>query len=373
MQELYKAQSELFKIQPENYGLLTSVIMHLIRNIPFSIRPHQKYLQDTLRDLNYGPTAERFGMFFLHDLRLDRGRLSTIPKQDTEEVQNAMGARKRRKIMPLRTNTERTNFYPLGERPTWIEVQDCLKYNPNLLVKPFSWILEWDNEPYTSEILIQFTVDFWLTLDQKLFSKPIPKITTLRQAMEMWSVREITNHVLNVKFLPNAYGICQRKASSWSFKDLGSVYFPDPDAPVAPKSGWDCFRQQGYLGRLGELKEILSEENFDHLTSNIYFLIGKLQCLPYSIASDGEKKGRLWKTRLGTIEMLTNPEHYKLHGIGQSQRPTRTVIRAIAHPTEISARLGEAHQGIPARSFKKKKYREARSARSRNKRKPPTR
>jgi hypothetical protein len=387
LQGLQTAQSLLFKLSPPNYGILTSILTHLIRNIPFAIPSKKTYLTEALRDLNHEPIIERFGMFFLHDFDVAQGLLPTISQEDNGEVVRAMVAnRKGRKRHPrpaikttMDTNTDASRSYPLGERPTWDEVRGCLQADPLLLMRPWVWKQAWDVDEDTSELFVQFTVDFWLTLEERVFRQPlIRQVTTLEEAMGMWSISAINERLLNVSFLPNSYGISERKSSpsSCSFQSLASTYFPDPEVPMAPNSPWRIFRERGYLRRFGELKAILSDEDFATIKSNLSILLGRVQALPYSLTSEGNRRGRLWKSSLGTIDMLTNPQHYKLCKLSSSRKSTKRVTRVKAHPTTISVRLDEAHLGISIKSGKRRKQKAAnlnKSAQSRNRRHPPKR
>lgn len=378
LQELHQVQLQMFKVQPDNYAVLTSVTMHLMRNIAFPVTPRQTFLREALRDLGFDPIIDRFGMFFLHDFRKDRGLLE-LEVGDDEVVRKLMGVKEKKRRpaahsashMLKNQNTDPSQDYPLGERPTWSEVQDLLKRDPLLLIQPFTWTSLLDIDLDTSDLIIQFTQDLWLALSKQVLSQPIPEISTLKEAMEMWSAAFVKDHLTHVTFLPNSHQISTRKRSSWPFRDLFSVFFLDPDAPVAPKSVWATFHKKGYLHTFKELKRNLSASAFQDLTSNIRYFLGKMQCLPYSVPYNTKNKGRLWRSIHGTIEMLTNTHYYKLEALGNEPRRSRRAIRANAHPTEVLALLGEVHLGIPVQSSKKQNRKTGRSARSRNKRKPP--
>jgi hypothetical protein len=334
------------------------------------------HIKNALRDLNFEANIKRFGMFFLHDLRLGHG-LETLDAGDAGAINKAIGINHKRRQNNIHSNapqpidrqynTEPSEKYPLGESPTWSQIQHCLKHSPLLLIRPWTWKDTLDIDPDTSELIVKFTLDLWLSLNEKVLRKPIPQIKTLEKAMEMWSAASVDDHLLHVTFLPNACNISTRKMSSWSFTDLASVYFPDPNSTVNPKSAWGTFLEKGYLGRLKEFKADLPEYEFEKLTNNIQFIFGEMQCLPHSITKG---RGNLWKSRAGSIEILTNPKCYKLVNVGKERR---RVIRVNARQTEISARLGKVHHGISVASYKRERRKQERSSRSRNKRNPPKR
>jgi hypothetical protein len=376
MHELEAVQRRLYKSPPPNYGLLTSIIMHLMRNISFSVPPKTSYLTQALHDLNYESTINRFGMFFLHDLDITRRQLYHVMKEDNGDIDKAMNLHKKGRKRPARTTAAiigpppdlPNDSFPLGEAPTWSEVQDCLKHDPMLLIKPWEWNSIWDKDTDTSELFAQFTTDFWLALDRRVLAKPVPTTKTIKDAMELWSVAAIKQHLLDVSFIPNCHGISEKKKSSWSFSDLVSTFFPDPTLPPVLNSAWLSFHEHGYLKRYRELKNRITPRKFQLLTNNLKLLFSNIQCLPYSLLPQGNRKGRIWRSRQGTIEMLTNPKHYKLKSFGNVPKTTRKkAIRVNAHPAEVSARLGEVHSGIPTRVTKKSQRTAARLSRSRNK------
>jgi hypothetical protein len=372
--ELEAIQLRLYKSPPPNYGLLTSIIVHLMRNVSFSVSSKRSYLTEALCDLNYESTIHRFGMFFLHDLDITQGQLHPVMQRDNGDVDKAMGLHKKGKKRATRTMAAilthhpdlPNDSFPLGEAPTWSDLQSCLKHDPIKLIKPWVWNSAWDKDADTSELFNGFTNDVWLALDHKVLSKPLSRTRTLKDSMELWSVASIKTNFLDVSFIPNGQGISKKKKSCWSFRDLASKYFPDPTVPLAPKSAWSGFREHGYLKRYQELKDRLTPARFKHLQNNLKLLFDNIQCLP----SHGKPGGRIWKSRLGTVEILTNPKHYKLKSIGNTPRTARKkVIRVNAHPAEVSARLGEIHSGIPTRVSKKSRRAASRANKKINARK----
>jgi hypothetical protein len=353
--------------------------VHLLRNVPFAIPSKKTHLTAALRDLNSEAVIERFGLLFLHDLDINQGRLHTIEQEDNDEVHRAIGLhKKRRKVTVKRlptgfqanTGTAPNNSHPLGTRPTWGQIQECLKHNPVSLFRNWEYNANWDADDDTSDLFVQFTNDFWLALNRKALSEEVPDVLNLEDAMRLWSAASVHQKLLNVSFMANSEKIGNGKRQSWSFRNMSDVFFPEPETPMAHGSAWQALREHGYLKKFAQLKDTVSDEEFLQIRKNISILFGKVQCLPHSLLPKTNQPGRLWKARFGTIEMLTNSRHYKLMSIGQDEPKSsqRKVTRVNAHPTEITARLDRLHSGI---SFKATRRKGARSVKMRNKRRPP--
>jgi len=89
MKELRNVQMHMAKYRPENYGTITSVLMHMTRHI--ATRPSQHWLPQGCpagASLLHGD--EEFGTFFLHEMDLEHATVLQINEQDSEECLLAM-------------------------------------------------------------------------------------------------------------------------------------------------------------------------------------------------------------------------------------------------------------------------------------------
>ena len=228
IEELQCLQVHFFKEPRSNYGTMTSIIVHLLRNVSFVVPAKYAHLIEALRDLSYEGVIQRFGMFFLQDLNPVTGELPVIAQMDNAEValklttrvrkvgqsRNPTGARSAQK------NTEPTVEYPLGERPTWNELVHCLDKHPARIMHSWRWISlrTWDD--YASDLFVAFTKDMWLALDPSRLRNHLGTTNTLQEAVESWSVSHVVENLLSVRFLPNSHGLNKKTKQCWDFADL---------------------------------------------------------------------------------------------------------------------------------------------------------
>jgi hypothetical protein len=347
LEELRFIQVRFFKDPPQNYGIMTSII-------------------------------QRFGMFFLQDLNPVTGELPVIAQTDDADVALKLTLRVK-KVGKSRNpsgphseqpNTEGTIEYPLGERPTWNELLNCLDKDPMRIMHSPRWISlqKWDE--YASDLFISFTNDMWLALDPSRLRNRLGTATTLQEAMESWSVSHVVDNLLSVRFLPNSHGLNKITKQCWDFSDLLDVFFPQVDE-LPPKAVWTRFSQRhGYLHTYSEYQATLSAKHFQDLNANLAELLGQAQCLPNSTQAGGSRHGRLWTGSHGTIDMRTNSTCYRLKGISSEKSKARKVARINLPSHQVITRLDEA-QGISTKASKNRQRKEKRSAMSRNKRIPP--
>jgi hypothetical protein len=69
--ELQDVHRKLAITHPQNYGTLTAMILHLMRNIMVNPSNVPSYVQSTLNMLHQRVVMDRFGMFFIDDLDPD--------------------------------------------------------------------------------------------------------------------------------------------------------------------------------------------------------------------------------------------------------------------------------------------------------------
>ncbi|KAH7889117.1 hypothetical protein F5I97DRAFT_1923652 [Phlebopus sp. FC_14] len=352
LEELRFLQVRFFKRPRSNYGIMTSIIVHLLRNVSFSIPGKHTHVIEALRDLSFEAVVQRFGMFFLQDLDPVTGELLVIAQKDDAD------------------SPEATTEYPLGKRPTWEELVHCLDEDPTRIMHCWRWnsVQTWDE--YASDLFIAFTNDMWLALDPARLQNPLDTMITLQEAIKSWSVSHVAENLLSVRFLPNSHGLDKRTKQCCDFEDLLDVFFPQVQT-LQRNTVWMRFSQRhGYLCMYSEFQETLSVEQFQNLKENLVELLCHVQCLPNSTKATQSSHGRLWTGSCGTVDMRTNPRWYRLKGLSSVKRTTRKVMRINLPTHQVLTRLDEA-QGITSRASKTRQRQEKRSARSRNKRVPP--
>ena len=171
MLELSNVQFHMAKHRSENYGTVTSLLMHLMRLVDHSPIPMAPYLRDALMDSHYDQVVERFGMFFLHELDLEHGTIGGIDKEDSPECKFAMSktalASKRPISKKLFANTDPTAQFPLGNAPTWTDIVHILHHEPIKLMREWIWDPNWDYDPVVSGLFVNFTTHYWLTIQKR--------------------------------------------------------------------------------------------------------------------------------------------------------------------------------------------------------------
>ncbi|KAF8129371.1 hypothetical protein EV363DRAFT_1169043 [Boletus edulis] len=378
LEELRFIQVRFFKEPSSNYAIVTCIIVHLLRNMSFSIPAKDIHLIEALKDLSYEGVIQRFGMFFLQDLNLVTGELPVILEIDDADV--ALKLRSRvKKVTKSRNpagtrsaqrNTEATAEYPLGEWPTWNELVQCLDKYPTDIMKSWRWTSDRTWDECASDLFVAFTNAMWLALEPSRLQNPLTPATTLQEAIQSWSVSHVFENLLSVRFLPNSHGLNKNTKQSWDFTALLDVFFPQAHT-LLPNMVWTRFTERnGYLRMYSDYQKNLSAEDFETLNTLLALLLNQAQCLPNSIKATNSSRGRVWNGFHGTIDMRTNSTCYKLKGIGSVKSTRRTVMRINLPSHQVVTRIDEA-EGICAKASKNRRRRENRSARSKNKRFPP--
>ncbi|KAH7881973.1 hypothetical protein F5I97DRAFT_1932054 [Phlebopus sp. FC_14] len=193
LEELRFLQVRFFKRPQSNYGIMTSIIVHLLRNVSFSIPGKHTHVIEALRDLSFEAIVQCFGMFFLQDLDPVTGELLVIAQKDDADVAFRLTSRMKKKVVKSRNyleprfmpqSPEAITEYPLGEWPTWEELVHCLDEDPIRIMHCWRWngIQTWDK--YASDLFIAFTNDMWLALDPARLRNPLDTMITLQEAIK---------------------------------------------------------------------------------------------------------------------------------------------------------------------------------------------
>lgn len=378
IEELRFLQVRFFKQPRLNYGIMTSIIVHLLRNVSFVVPAKHPHLVEALRDMSYEGVIQRFGMFFLQDLNPNTGELLVISQEDSPDVvirltfrvQKGQKSRNPNRSHVVQQTTKATPEYPLGEHPTWNQLIHCLQTDPASIMHSQRWIANRTWGEYASELFIAFTNDIWLTLDPLRLRNNLGSVTTIDDAMQSWSISHLVNNLISVRFLPNSHGLDKNTKQSWDFSTLLDVFFPDVHS-LPQNAVWTHFsKRHGYLHKYQEYQDSLPVEQFLDIKQDLETLLGHTQCLPNSAKATDSRPGKLWTGFHGTVDMRTNSRCYKLKGIGSAKQIRRKVMRINLPSHQVATRLDQA-QGISTRASKKSQAQDRRTARSKNKRIPP--
>jgi hypothetical protein len=321
---------DLARHRPSNLGLSTGILMHLIRHVCHTPLVLQGYLRDALRDVRFEEVMSDFGMFFLHDLDLDRHCIFSIPEVDPDKCKMAMsrdGKLPRPKPPVVPPNTTPSGLFPLGEAPAWSEIKSFIGLGAQTFMNSWVWDPEWRGQHHTAErIFTRFTREYFATLKIDALRADAPSPITLEDAMRTWTVGELTTRVISCWFVASNSGLEGKfsGARSLSFRDHSKTFFPSSADHLA-NSTWKPFLQHGYIGEYLNILERLSEEDAEVLQDAISSLFGRLHCLPVVVAPSARSKGKVWTASQEGIHFFTNPIFYKLKRVGSTAKASAQV------------------------------------------------
>jgi hypothetical protein len=357
--ELRNVQLHLAHLQPSNYGIMTAVILHIMRSVMVTPRITQSFLGVALRDLRFNTIMNRFGMFFLHDLEIRTGTLKELHPEDTPAVLHAyarsLKSLKKKTLTNAQPHKRVTvsdeREFPWGPNPSWTRIQQLLDTEPE------SFLLQhlnnsWKNPTHVQcELLfIQFTTELWLSLaDSFVSAGMLPKPKTLEDAMGTWTVTNIQAVLgeTRCRFLASANGLEGKVPSKLrrqpSFLARRSIFFPDPTIQFPEKSIWKPYTEnQGYISTYFNYLKEWSTEEVTQLQNDLDNIFSHLQCLPPSTLSGNS----IWTASHGRIVFIANPRHYRVKGIGGNTQPTGYNTgpkRPQASVPQLARRLHQQH------------------------------
>ena len=281
-------------------------------------------LSSSLAVLCFAPVAERYGLFFLHELDLETGDLPEIVDADDGRLLRILKVKRRRNQAVRRLREVELNQDGI-ESITWPELVNYVADHPTEFLHLFTWEDELVVNECAIDLFERFTREYWMSLSAEYVDQgALPPITCIKDAIEWWSVESLcakTKH--EVEFMPCNAGltgaITGRKHPS--FQERRSVFFPGPEVQHTRSSSWNAFKEHG--GYLEEYYKVLrnkSEEAVEETHAALDVIFSKLQCLPF-IAN----KAVLWSRRLDNLKLkvVVNPLYYRITTIKSTPRGKR--------------------------------------------------
>jgi hypothetical protein len=353
--------------------------MHLIRHAATTPINKLRYLNAALVDVKFGPTIERFGMFFLHDLDIDTGTIEVLESEDDREVAKVMKLEQRAKRLkrnaPRIQNSEPDSFFPYGDSPAWSIIVNALRDSPETMMRSWIWNPAWDRHRQASHLFCQMTIDLWLVVVDKALVGQVPHPANLKEAMQVWTVTSLQETFLHCRFIASNHGLRGPRTGQKqpSFRSLVDVFFPLPTSKLNVNSVWLPFVKKGYLKDFHRLAQSLPAEQLADLLNMLKTIFHNLQCLPFAHAckEHGRQTGQVWKSGAGFVEMLANPQFYRIRRIGKGEVKKRITFRLKASKAVVEARLDQEHAGIPYKMGRREYRKHQRSAKRLNYRQPP--
>ena len=324
--ELRNVQLALARARPSNYGVTTTIIMHLIRHTCHSPIIEKDYLRDALRDLRFEEICETFGMFFLHDLNMDGKYISEIVTEDPphcrqhfESCPNRKANHFAAKVPPIQS-TEASVAFPLGRTPAYHDLQNFLANSkePWTMMYNWTWVPDFDQtiSKVAVDLFIMFTRDFMNSLKLENLRGGYPEPNDLREAMETWTMKSLCLDLVSPHFVASNHQLAGTFKGPRDKAPIHlDIFFPR-EADGLEGSHWGPMLQAGYLKGYFEFKATKAPEDFNRLRSDIQLILNELQCLPLSLPPGGNRPyGQLWITSQKGLQLWTNSIFYKLVSI----------------------------------------------------------
>jgi hypothetical protein len=380
--ELENVHQKLSRIKPQNYGLLTLIILHLMRYVMVTPLVKTTFFQDAMRDLQFQGIIGRFGMFFLHDFDLSSCLLKEIEQEDPEHMNALYGpVLKRAKLTtvsrrarPLQLLDTGGNIdFPWGRAPSWPRIQELLQTECSTFLRPWEFQPELEDD-LSQRLFIVFTRDLWLSLATHIICKnQLPQPQSFLEAMYVWTVVNVQSLLGKemCHFLPSAYGLVgkfPKNLQRMSFLDRRAIFFPALQVTIPEKSIWKPYTEKrAYIGMYHGYLRTWSEQKVDELHSQLDAIFSNLQCLPPCKPLDAGSTV-IWSMVSGKIQFVTNSSFYRIAEVGD-----RCSVQPSTRPQTSSRQLLERIHDEYGGSEKAPicpRIRQ-RSIKARNKRNPP--
>lgn len=324
---LCELQRHLSRHNPPHTGVLTTLILHLLRSVHSNPIPFQGFLRDSLFALNYKPLRHRFGMFVLHNVSFDKRLIDPDIDEDTDDILKAIGvtSRNRRRVEgeDLWSEEDGSDDMAIPSRVRHEDLVRLLRDFPSRFVKDIDLrqleALEHDRtlSPMRREaydLFKQFTRDIALTLRADMWiGGRVESLDSWAAAVGFWRVEVLRAAIRTTHFAPFPVS---RKAK---FGDQRKIAFPDPEYSKhwAQNSTWTLFREYGYMKKYHQLVRKLRkkrrQDDLAELEGELDYIFSNLQCLSHFKAPASQNPGRLWMfgpTSEASVEFMVNPKYY---------------------------------------------------------------
>lgn len=389
LEALQQSYKELCRKKAKNHGILTGLWAYLMQSVMFTPTMVNPYVTKSLALLRFRTMVDRFGMFFLHDLNLkQKNVLEGVMEVDDLAVMRLLGASEKKTIGRGKRTMPKTSMddgYPLGKRPSWAQVKECITTQPWTMMQTWRWPEELEETVsgapgstarLAGEMFALFTTHMWTVLNTNwLTDREAMKVGTAREALSLWTLSSMDGRIRKCVFTACNGGLTGAIPGKRDekFEDRVGLYFPEQRSEV--KRPWKTMAQRpGYLGEFwNKVSEALPEEKQEDVRRWLRELLKYCQCLPASTHSHP------WRAKGDGLLVVTNPIYYKLESVGASgsrrmggRLPVYLGARAQkVRMLELQGyNTGVAKAAVRVAQGWEKRWR---SGKAKNKRKPPQR
>ncbi|RPD72320.1 hypothetical protein L226DRAFT_438871, partial [Lentinus tigrinus ALCF2SS1-7] len=331
-EELEMLQRRLFNMDPRppNYGVLTSLVCYLIREVTSTdiIPPaHALNLLQTQTVMN------SFGSLFLHTLDVsNQVVIPEIQECDDDNVRKALGFKENQKPRarpnPALVAQLPSVAYPLGPCPSWTEVARVIDSNPDYLTKPFEYGTYLGLNEDTNELFLSFTNQLFILLNSNEYTlkDQIEPLKTLHDAMSFWTISGMREYLKRVEFQASNGGLhgSVRGRRELAFGNRATLFFP-PEPYTVTKGQWASMVSEcGYITAYQRTADNLNETARGDLDDALERIFHAVQVLPDSVfpkfGDNGEvvERGAIWRRNGDRVKVVVNPHYYKLDRLGSA-------------------------------------------------------
>ncbi|KIJ25945.1 hypothetical protein M422DRAFT_273034 [Sphaerobolus stellatus SS14] len=296
IQELKFFQSRVAKQRPLNACNLTLLNMHLIKCIVTNPR-EDSFTRFVLQDLNFQPSSQRFGIFFIpthHHQTLAVYQMEQDDDPVIQHITSTCGKRKQCQNDPSE-DPRRTEEYPLGTHPSWHEITDISDTNPTLIINTpsnlqFSQSTNGQIHHIVIQLLCKWTHNYTCTINPIFLTEP-----------ENYPQPETWQDILNLAF------------------------FPPLETEFSASSVWHILKAIGYLKNYHTYLSTKPEHDILSLQDGLQAAFDLLECLPDKAAGINTQP---WKydPDKGGPSFIVNAKAYKIGGVGPPKKNTNTLI-----------------------------------------------
>ena len=142
---------------------------------------------------------------------------------------------------------------PSEDGITWKQLEIFVNLqNPKAMVRDFVWDPIWSTYSVACPLFCQFTFEYWNTFKDPVFQQLTTAPTTLKQAMELWSLKLVEGRVnyrnSSIPLKPSTDGLKHNippKTQLFSLKRR--TFFPEPDEVPIGLSWWAVWYEYGHI------------------------------------------------------------------------------------------------------------------------------
>ncbi|KIJ28710.1 hypothetical protein M422DRAFT_270012 [Sphaerobolus stellatus SS14] len=350
IEQLKYLQMQIAQQRPRNACNLSLLVMHLIKTVFTTPQPLDSHTHFILHDLNFHPSSQRFGIFFIPELHWETLAVDLMEDDNDAVLQfvtNQPGKRKERQKDPLE-DSRHTSEYPLGTHPSWDEIIEILDSNPTLITHSHMSTPFWEDHQSEMDIMAiqlmaKWTRQYTFSMNEIFLKDEInyPVLNNWDDIMQFWSIQGIPKLVHVPSF--NAHKAYWKGLppgpQQLAFADCFHSFFPPLTVKFQEGSYWISYLTNGYIKDYHEILKSYTEQVVLNFQDSLKAAFDLLECLP-DRAPDPRSQAWKYNDNKGGPCFTVNARTYKIRGIGPKKaRNPETRPKAVATHMHIHSLL----------------------------------